>query len=84
MRERECVRERVCEREKECLREREKESLCVRERERECVCRAPQVTASQDSLLSMPTLETTLGQMAPPKSGHPLQCYLNQVTFPER
>jgi len=29
------------------------------------------------------TLETTLGQIAPPKSGHPLECYLNQVAFPE-
>ena len=27
------------------------------------------------------TLETTLGQMAPPKSGHHLECYLNQVAF---
>ena len=29
------------------------------------------------------TLETTSGQMTPPKSGHPLECYLNQVAFPE-
>ena len=29
------------------------------------------------------TLETTSGQMAPPTSGHPLECYLNQVAFPE-
>ena len=31
----------------------------------------------------MAILETTLGQMAPPKSGHPLECYLNQVAFSE-
>ena len=29
------------------------------------------------------TLETTLGQMAPPKSKHSLEGYLNQVAFPE-
>ena len=29
------------------------------------------------------TLETTLGQMAPLKSGHLLECYLNQVALPE-
>ena len=29
------------------------------------------------------TLETTLGKLALPKSGHPLECYLNQVAFPE-
>ena len=29
------------------------------------------------------TLETTFGQMAPPKNGHPLECYLDQVAFPE-
>ena len=32
---------------------------------------------------SLATLETTLGKMAPSKRGHPLECYLNQVAFPE-
>ena len=30
-----------------------------------------------------PILETTLGQMQPPKSGHHFECYLIQVAFPE-
>ena len=29
------------------------------------------------------TLETLLGQMTPPKSGYPLECYLDKVAFPE-
>ena len=29
------------------------------------------------------TPETTFGQMAPPKRGHSLECYLDQVAFPE-
>ena len=29
------------------------------------------------------TLETTLRKMAPPKSGLPLECCLNQIAFPE-
>ena len=29
----------------------------------------------------LPTLETALGQMAPPKSGRVQECHLNQVAF---
>ena len=38
---------------------------------------------SSDNKTVISTLETTQGQMAPPKSGHPSECYLNQVAFPE-
>jgi hypothetical protein len=38
-------------------------------------------TAAAAPITSVPTLETR--QMAPPKKGHPIECYLNQVACPE-